>query len=59
MSIVNLNRRRTRNHLDYGEKGELVIIGDSVSIGYLNNPEMTNKAFFQTTDNRQGYRTAI
>ncbi|WP_160683667.1 D-alanine--poly(phosphoribitol) ligase subunit DltA [Clostridium sp. C2-6-12] len=45
------------NNLSDGEKGELVIIGDSVSIGYLNNPEMTNKAFFQTSDNRQGYRT--
>jgi D-alanine--poly(phosphoribitol) ligase subunit 1 len=45
------------NKLNDGEKGELVIIGDSVSIGYLNNPEMTNKVFFNTEDNKQGYKT--
>ncbi len=45
------------NKLNDGEKGELVIIGDSVSIGYLNNPEMTNKVFFKTADNKQGYKT--
>ena len=45
------------NKLDNCEKGELVIIGDSVSIGYLNNTEMTNKVFFKTEDNRQGYKT--
>jgi len=45
------------NKLNDGEKGELVIVGDSVSIGYLNNPEMTNKVFFKTEDNKQAYRT--
>ena len=29
-----------------GEKGEIVIAGDSVSTGYYMNPEMTEKAFF-------------
>jgi len=45
------------NKLNDGEKGELIIVGDSVSIGYLNNPEMTNKVFFKTEDNKQAYRT--
>ena len=40
-----------------GETGEIVICGPSVSKGYLNNPEMTNKAFFKTADNKQGYKT--
>ena len=40
-----------------GKKGELIVVGDSVSIGYLNNEEMTNKVFFKTNDNKQGYKT--
>lgn len=32
-----------------GEKGEIVILGKSVSKGYFNNPEMTNKVFFDET----------
>ncbi len=31
--------------LPEGEKGEIVIVGDTVSIGYWNNREMTEKAF--------------
>ena len=45
------------NKLKDGEKGELIAIGDSVSTGYLNNPEMTNKVFFKTTKGEQGYKT--
>lgn len=29
-----------------GEKGEIIIVGPSVSKGYFNNEEMTNKVFF-------------
>lgn len=30
-----------------GDKGELVVLGDNVSIGYLNNEEMTRKNFIK------------
>ncbi|MHB8073885.1 D-alanine--poly(phosphoribitol) ligase subunit DltA [Desulfosporosinus fructosivorans] len=32
--------------LSDGETGELIIAGPNVSVGYLNNPEQTTKAFF-------------
>ena len=32
--------------LENGEKGEIVAIGNSVSKGYYNNEEITNKVFF-------------
>ncbi len=32
--------------LPEGEAGELIIAGPNVSVGYLNNPEQTTKAFF-------------
>lgn len=31
-----------------GEKGEIVIFGDTVSTGYFGRPDLTQKAFFQT-----------
>ena len=43
-----------------GEKGELIICGDSVSTGYYNNPEMTKKVFFETYIDgklKRGYKT--
>lgn len=43
-----------------GEKGEIVIVGDSVSIGYFNDAERTGKAFsVQDVDGRKmrSYRT--
>lgn len=44
-----------------GERGEIVIAGPNVSIGYLNNPEQTRKAFFswQEEDGQlwRAYRT--
>lgn len=47
--------------LPEGERGELVIAGPNVSIGYLNNPEQTSKAFFTWQDEEgvlwQAYRT--
>jgi len=45
------------NKLKDGEKGELIVVGDSVSTGYLNNPEMTNKVFLKTAKGEQGYKT--
>ncbi len=39
-----------------GEHGEIVIAGDSVSIGYYGNTEMTNKCFFNW-HGRRAYRT--
>ncbi|HBJ1647261.1 amino acid adenylation domain-containing protein [Clostridium botulinum] len=43
-----------------GEKGEIIIIGPSVSKGYFNNTEMTEKSFFNDNYNGKtcrGYRT--
>ena len=42
--------------LPEGESGEIIILGDSVSIGYRNLPEQTAKAFFEE-DGIRGYRT--
>ncbi|AQS12064.1 D-alanine--poly(phosphoribitol) ligase subunit 1 [Clostridium saccharobutylicum] len=53
LSIIDKNGNKVKD----GEKGELIVIGDSVSKGYLNNPEMTNKAFFKSADGKQGYKT--
>ncbi|KPU42799.1 D-alanine--poly(phosphoribitol) ligase subunit 1 [Oxobacter pfennigii] len=33
--------------VEMGEKGEIVIAGESVSIGYYKNPEITEKVFFK------------
>ena len=46
--------------LPEGEKGEIVIVGDTVSIGYFKNPSQTEKAFFSYKDaqnERRAYRT--
>lgn len=43
-----------------GEKGELLALGKSISKGYFNNEEMTNKVFFNEVINGEevrGYRT--
>ncbi|MYV18003.1 D-alanine--poly(phosphoribitol) ligase subunit DltA [Furfurilactobacillus milii] len=42
--------------LPAGTNGEIVISGPSVSKGYLNNPEKTEKAFF-TEDGRSAYHS--
>lgn len=44
------------NQVPEGEKGEIIIIGPSVSKGYLGQPELTNKAFYQL-NGKQAYRT--
>ncbi|GAA2975089.1 D-alanine--poly(phosphoribitol) ligase subunit DltA [Lentilactobacillus parakefiri] len=38
------------------QKGELIIYGENVSKGYINNPEKNAKAFFEL-DGQQAYRT--
>jgi len=43
-----------------GEKGEFIIIGDTVSPGYYNNEEITKKVFFKVEENgviKRGYKT--
>lgn len=40
-----------------GEAGELLLIGDAVSPGYLGRPELNEKAFFTAPDGRRGYHT--
>ncbi|AZU61766.1 D-alanine--poly(phosphoribitol) ligase subunit DltA [Neobacillus mesonae] len=39
-----------------GEKGEMMIVGPSVSKGYLGQPELTNKSFY-LYNGEQAYRT--
>lgn len=39
-----------------GEKGEIIIVGPSVSKGYLGEPKLTEKAFYQI-DGNMAYRT--
>ena len=39
-----------------GEKGEIVIVGPSVSVGYLGSPELTEKAF-TVIDGERAYKT--
>lgn len=49
-----------RNPLQDGEKGEIVIIGESVSPGYYNNEIMTNKSFYKINidgELKRAYRT--
>lgn len=41
---------------EVGKHGEIVITGDSVAAGYLNNPTKTAENFFQI-DGQQSYRT--
>jgi D-alanine--poly(phosphoribitol) ligase subunit 1 len=48
------------NILREGEKGEILILGDSVAAGYYNNKEITDKSFFDIKLNgteRHAYRT--
>lgn len=48
------------NIVNEGEKGEIIIVGPSVSKGYFNNKEMTDKAFFYDEyngTNCRAYRT--
>lgn len=42
--------------VEEGNKGELIIIGDSVSIGYFNNKELTEKKFGHTLIDGKEYR---
>lgn len=44
------------NEVKDGEKGEIIMIGKSVSKGYFNNPEKTNEVFYTTEDNERAYR---
>ncbi|PKR84778.1 D-alanine--poly(phosphoribitol) ligase subunit DltA [Heyndrickxia camelliae] len=44
------------NQLPEGEKGEMIIVGPSVSKGYLGEKELTDKSFFET-DGERAYRT--
>ena len=39
-----------------GERGEIIIVGDSVSVGYYHRPKLTEKAFFLWKVDGQPYR---
>lgn len=41
---------------DENATGELVVTGDCVSNGYLNREELTASVFFETEDEKRGYR---
>lgn len=48
------------NEVPNGQKGQLQLIGDSVSVGYLGRPDLNARAFFKTEINGkilQGYNT--
>ena len=49
-------RNEKGEDLPDGESGEIIILGDTVSIGYRNLPEQSAKAFFEENGVR-GYRT--
>ena len=58
LEIVDENQ----NLLPEGEKGEIIILGDTVSTGYYHAPELTQKAFFkkpapENSTVLRGYRT--
>lgn len=45
------------NYLPEGEKGEIVIWGDTVSTGYFQQPSLTQQAFLVNEEGIRGYRT--
>lgn len=45
------------NILPEGEKGEILIVGDSVSIGYFNRPDVNKKSFGLKEVNGKTYRS--
>lgn len=47
---------KSGNDVPDGEKGEIIIIGDSVSVGYWNNKEKNKSSFGRTTINGLEYR---
>lgn len=56
LKVVNEKNEEVKD----GEKGELLALGKSISKGYFNNEEMTNKVFFKEVINGEevrGYRT--
>lgn len=44
------------NPVEDGVHGEIIIVGESVSIGYFGNPQMTQRSFF-TVKGQRAYRT--
>ncbi|RLK63113.1 amino acid adenylation domain-containing protein [Atopobacter sp. AH10] len=43
--------------LPYGERGELIITGNTVAAGYFNDPVRTSESFFTNEDGEPAYRT--
>lgn len=43
--------------LPEGEKGEIIILGDTVSTGYYGRADLTEKSFFVSGDGTRGYHT--
>ncbi len=43
--------------LPEGEKGEIIILGDTVSTGYYGRVDLTEKSFFVSGDGTRGYHT--
>ena len=50
-------RDEAGSELPDGEAGELCLIGKTVSPGYLNRPDLNERAFFETGTGLRGYRS--
>lgn len=42
--------------LSEGERGEIILVGDTVSVGYFRRPDLSRKVFFRQTVGGIGYR---
>lgn len=45
------------NEVSENETGELVVVSNSISKGYFNNPEQSSRVFFEAENGKMGYHT--
>ena len=51
-TVIGIFKPGTTEELDYGEEGEICISGPSIMMGYLNNPEETEKVMIKHPDGK-------